>query len=163
MTLPGACSWQFPAASVPQRNPINWLHIPDTLGGGVPMRDALLALWLLFGSFLLAQTNNNQPAEGQTPADSNGQVTLQGCVDRSRGDYVLIQTNPGMTYELRSTGKIKLRHYMGQQVEVTGTKSASMSTSSDAIAFGGSPSPVTVSVKSITTLAAQCTVPPVGK
>ena len=36
-----------------------------------------------------------------------------------------------MTYELQATGKIKLRRYLGQRVEVTGTESPSMSTSSD--------------------------------
>ncbi len=119
------------------------------------MQDVLLVL-LLSGSFLLAQASDNRTPAQQTPADSNQKVTLQGCVDRSRGDYILIQTDPGMTYLLHSTGKIKLRQYMGQQVEVTGTKSASLSTSSDAIAFGGSPSPVTLSVKSIKALAKRC-------
>jgi len=120
-----------------------------------------LLIFLLSGSSLLAQTSDGQSPASQTPADSSGQVTIQGCVDRSRGDYILIQTDPGMTYELRSTGKIKLRQYLGQQVEVTGTKSASLSTSSDAIAFGGSPSPVTLSVGSIKTLAKRCTAHPV--
>lgn len=119
------------------------------------MADVLL-VFLLSGSFLLAQASDNPTPAQQTPADSTGQVTLQGCLDRSRGDYILIQTDPGNTYELRSTGNLKLRHYMGQQVEVTGTKSASLSTSSDAIGFGGSPSPVTLSVKSIKTLAKRC-------
>ena len=119
-----------------------------------------LLIFLLSGSSLLAQTSDGQSPASQTPADSSGQVTIQGCVDRSRGDYILIQTDPGMTYELRSTGKINLRQYMGQQVEVTGTKSASLSTSSDALAFGGSPSPVTLSVKSIKMLAKRCTATP---
>jgi len=126
------------------------------------MRDMLLVL-VLSSSFLLAQGSDNRAPAQQTPAASAGQVTLQGCVDRSRGDYVLIQTDPGVMYVLHSTGKIKLRHYMGQQVEVTGTKSASLSTSSDAIAFGGSPSPDTLSVKSITTLARQCVQHPVAR
>lgn len=116
----------------------------------------LLWVLLLAGSFLSAQTSGSWVLAQQASADSGGQTTLQGCVDRSRGDYILIQAESGMTYELRSTGKIKLRHYMGQQVEVTGTTSASLSTSSDAIAFGGSPSPVTLSVKSIKTLADRC-------
>jgi len=119
-----------------------------------------LLIFLLSGSSLLAQTSDGQSPASQTPADSSGQVTIQGCVDRSRGDYILIQTDPGVTYELRSTGKINLRQYMGQQVEVTGTKSASLSTSSDALAFGGSPSPVTLSVKSIKMLAKRCTATP---
>lgn len=124
---------------------------------------SLLLLILLSSRFFLAQPTDDRAADQQTPSDSKDQITVQGCVDRSRGDYVLIQTDPGVTYELRSTGKTKLRQYMGQQVEVTGTRSPSLSTSSDAIAFGGSPSPVTLSVKSIKTLAKECTARPVGR
>jgi hypothetical protein len=119
------------------------------------MRSVTPLVWLSV-TVSLAQLSDNKTSEQQPPTNPKGQVTLQGCVDRSRGDYILIQAHPGMTYEIHSTGKIKLRHYMGQQVEVTGTESASLSTSSDAIAFGGSPSPVTLSVKSIKTLAKQC-------
>ncbi len=114
---------------------------------------------LLLSSFLWAQDNSGA-AKQQT---SNGQITVQGCVDRERGDYVLLQQDPGMEYELQSTGKVKLSHYMGQRVEVTGKKQASLSTSSDAIAFGGSPSPVTIRVSSIKTLDAQCSTHQVKK
>jgi len=126
-------------------------------------RRRLLWVLLLSGSCLLAQSSDQKTSEKQAPADSSGSITVQGCVDRARGDYVLIQTNPGMTYLLRSTGKTKLRQYMGKQVEVTGTKSASLTTSSDSIAFGGSPSPVTLSVKSIKTIAEGCIAHTVGK
>jgi len=84
------------------------------------------------------------------------QVTVQGCVDRSCGDYILMQQDPGMTYELRGTKGVKLGDYFGQQVEVTGIKHTALSTSSDAIAFGGSPSPVSIRVTSIKTLSQQC-------
>ena len=126
------------------------------------MRSLLLVL-LLSSGILHAQSNNSGAADQQKPADSNSQVTLEGCVDRSRGDYVLVQSDPGMTYELHAAGKLRLRGYMGQQVKVTGTKSTSMSTSSDAIAFGGSPAPMTIAVSSIKTLASQCTARPIGR
>lgn len=130
----------------------------------VRMRRLLLLILLSSGFLVLAQQpSDNNSAVPETSTDSKGQVTVQGCLDRSRGDYILIQSDPGMTYELRATGKIKLRQYLGQQVEVSGTKSPSMSTSSDTIGFGGSPSPVTLSVKSVKMLAKECVARPVGR
>ncbi|MGD0164013.1 MAG: hypothetical protein ABSB39_16205 [Candidatus Sulfotelmatobacter sp.] len=120
------------------------------------MRKLWIATLLLSGSFLLAQdtvSGNSHPDS----KDSKGQVTVQGCVSRSSGDYVLIKQDPGMTYELQATGKTKLRRYLGQQVEVTGKESPSMSTSSDTSARSGSPSPVTLTITSITTIAKECT------
>jgi hypothetical protein len=123
----------------------------------------LLFVLLLSGSFLLAQDNNPSAASQNNSKGSNGQITVDGCVDRSRGDYVLIQQDPGMTYQLQGTGKIKINKYFGQRVEVTGTKQSSLSTSSDSLAVGGSPSPVTVRVDSIKTLAKQCSAHQVSK
>lgn len=115
----------------------------------------LLLVLLLGCSFLPAQDNTGN--NGQAKAtNSDGQVTVQGCLDRSRGDYILMQQDPGMTYQLRSSKGVKLSEYFGQQVEVTGNKHASLSTSSDAIAFGGPPAPVTIRVTAIKTLAKQC-------
>ena len=115
-------------------------------------------LWfvlLLSCGFLLAQDSN--PSQHNSKA-SKGQVTVQGCVGRSTGDYILTKQDPGMTYELQATGKMKLRRYLGQQVEVTGTESPSMSTSSDALARTGSPASVTLTITSIKTIAKECAV-----
>lgn len=123
------------------------------------MRRLLFAL-LLSGSFLLAQ-NSNPGATGQNNSQgSNGQVTVQGCVDRERGDYVLIQQAPGMTYELQGTHKVKISKYFGQRVEVTGTRLTSLPTSSDAM---GTPSPVTIRVTSIKSIEKQCSAHQVNK
>jgi hypothetical protein len=123
----------------------------------------LLFVLLLSSSFLLAQDNNSPAASQNNSKGSNGQITADGCVDRSRGDYVLIQQDPGMTYLLQSTGKVKINKYFGQRVEVTGTRQSSLSTSSDSLAAGGSPSPVTIRVDSIKTLAKQCSTHQVSK
>jgi hypothetical protein len=119
------------------------------------MRALVFAL-LLSGSFLLAQDSTPANPSQDNSKDSKGQVTVQGCVSRSSGDYILIKQDPAVTYELQATNKIKLRHYVGQRVEVTGTKSPSMSTSSDAMARMGSPSPVTLTITSIRTLDKEC-------
>jgi hypothetical protein len=42
-----------------------------------------------------------------------------------------MKLNPGMTYQLQAIGKIKLSHYLGQQVEVTRKESPSLRTSSN--------------------------------
>jgi hypothetical protein len=118
------------------------------------MRKLWFAL-LLASSLLLAQSTPSQ----DNAKNSKGQVTIQGCVSRSSGDYILTQQDPVKTYELQATGKTKLGPYLGQQVEVTGTKSPSLSTSSDAMAKMGSPAPTTLTVTSIKTIAKQCTSP----
>jgi hypothetical protein len=117
------------------------------------MRKMWMAALLLSGSFLLAQDGNSQPTK-----NSKGQVTVQGCVSRSSGDYTLMKQNPGLSYQLQGTGKIKLRHYLGQRVEVTGNEAPTMSTSSDAMNKVGSAAPVTLTITSIKTLDKYCSV-----
>lgn len=111
---------------------------------------------LLSGSFLLAQNSNPSNTSQQNSKDSEGQVTVQGCVARSSGDYILMKQDPAMTYELQAANKIKLSRYLGQRVEVTGTESPSLSTSSDTSARAGSPSPVTLTITSIKTIEKEC-------
>jgi hypothetical protein len=97
-------------------------------------------------------------AQDNQMKDSKGQITVQGCVSRSSGDYTLIKQNPAMTYELQGSHKVKLRNYLGQRVEVTGRTSPSMSTSSDSMARTGSAAPVTITITSIRTLDKDCSV-----
>ena len=117
---------------------------------------------LLSGGFLLAHdTNSNAMSQGNSKG-SKGEETVQGCVGRSSGDYILIKQDPAITYELQATGKIKLRQYLGQRVEVTGKESPSMSTSSDALTKTGSAAPVTLTITSIKTIAKECSARPVA-
>lgn len=120
------------------------------------MRKALLAVLLLSGSWMVAQDSGAY--QRQDTKDSKGQITVQGCVGRSGGDYVLTKQNPAMTYELQGTHDVKLRHYVGQRVEVTGNQTTSMSTSSDAMNKTGSAAPITLMVNSIRTIDKECTV-----
>src|ERR1700740_2211975 len=94
------------------------------------MRQLSLVL-LLLGSFLLAQESNPSNPSQHTSKPSDGEITVQGCISRSSGDYILMRHDPGMSYQLHVTGKINLNHYLGQQVEVTGKESPSMGTSSN--------------------------------
>jgi hypothetical protein len=111
---------------------------------------------LLSGSFLLAQDSN--PPSQNNSKDSKGQVTVQGCVSRSSGDYILMKQDPAVTYELQGSRKIRLRNYLGQRVEVTGIESPTMSSSSDAMNKVGSAAPVTLTITSIKTIDKDCTV-----
>jgi hypothetical protein len=118
------------------------------------MSKLLLGL-LVSCSFLLAQ--DGAVAAG-TPKSSKDEITVQGCVGRSGGDYVLTKKDPAITYELQATGKTRLKNYMGQRVEVTGKESPSLSTSSDAMNKTGSASPVTLTISSIRTVDKDCEV-----
>ena len=112
---------------------------------------------LLSGSFLLAQDTNPANANQPKKKVSKDEITLQGCVGRSSGDYVLTKQDPAMTYELQATGKIRLRNYLGQRVEITGKESPTLSSSSDALNKTGSASPVTLTITSIRAVAKECT------
>lgn len=116
----------------------------------------LLCALLLLGSLLLAQDNAPANTNQQGGNDSKGQVTMRGCVSRSNGDYVLMKQDPAVSYELQGTHKIRLRHYLGQRVEVTGSESPTMASSSDAMNKIGSAAPVTLTVTSIKTLDKSC-------
>jgi hypothetical protein len=109
----------------------------------------------VFVRLSLSARQQSQPAQLE---GFQRQVTVQGCVGRSTGDYMLTKQDPGMTYELQATGKIKLRRYLGQQVEVTGKESPSLSTSSDTSAGMGSPASVTLTITSIKTIEKECSV-----
>jgi hypothetical protein len=121
------------------------------------MRKFLFIL-LLSSSFLAAQGSNSSAAGEHQSKNAKGEVTVQGCVGRFGGDYILSKQDPGVTYQLQATGKIKLRTYLGQRVEVTGSEAPTMSTSSDALNRSGSASPVTILITSIKTISKECTV-----
>jgi hypothetical protein len=112
---------------------------------------------LLSGSLLVAQDTPAANTKERKTKASKEEVTVQGCVGRSSGDYVLTKQNPAMTYELQATGKTRLRNYLGQRVEVTGTESPTMSSSSDAMNKTGSAAPVTLTISSIKTIDKECT------
>jgi hypothetical protein len=105
---------------------------------------------LFLGSCLIAQSVQ---AQSQPSTKAKGQVTVQGCVSRQSEDYILTQSDPGNSYVLHAADNIKLGQYLGQQVKVTGTKSPTLSDSSDA---GRSTSAVTLTVSSVKTISKEC-------
>jgi hypothetical protein len=117
------------------------------------MKRTLLLVLLTLGSLTLVQAAG---ADQNGSNKKNGDVTVRGCVSKQAGDYILMQQNPGNSYELQSGKDIKLGPYLGQRVEVTGWKSPTMATSSDEGDREGAGSPVTITVKSIKTVAKEC-------
>jgi len=120
------------------------------------MKKLLFVTLLLSGSLLLAQDSTPANTDQHSSKDSKGQVTIRGCVSRSNGDYTLMKENPAITYELQATGKTRLKHYLGQRVEVTGTEGPTLSSSSDATSKMGSAAPVTLTITSIRTIDKDC-------
>jgi hypothetical protein len=51
---------------------------------------------------------------------SRGATTVRGCLDRSRGNYLLIEDQTSLVYVLKGVGS-KLDHQLHHQVEVKGT------------------------------------------
>jgi hypothetical protein len=120
------------------------------------MKQTILLVLVISASVLLAQGNNNG-GNPDNPEPAKGQTTIRGCVSRSNGDFILVKQDPAITYELHSSGKVKLGHYLGQQVELTGKTSPSLSTSSDSSGGGGAPSSLTLTATSIKTITKECT------
>jgi len=116
------------------------------------MKKATVLMRLFVVGLLMAQANQAQSQA--TPKNKEGKVTVQGCVSRAAGDFILMQSDPANSFVLEPTRKIKLEPYLGQQVEVTGTESPTMSTSSNFRRRAGSP--VTIVVDSINTVSRRC-------
>jgi hypothetical protein len=72
------------------------------------MKHTTIVFLLLAGGWLMAQAN-----PGQSGSNKQEQVTVQGCVSRSSGDYVLTLLDPGNSYVLRSANNnVKLGHLL---------------------------------------------------
>ena len=109
---------------------------------------------LLLVGCLMAQRNENESQPASQPA--KGQQLEQGCVARSSGHYILMQSEAGHSYVLEASRKTNLGHYLGHQVEVAGTESATLGTSSSALRTGGGPG-LTIWVDSIKVISKRCT------
>lgn len=120
------------------------------------VRTILLLTMLCVGFSASVQGANPPGADQDQPKRAKDVVTVRGCVGKQNTDYILIQPDQGNSYELQGSRKIRLKAYLGQQVEVTGTESPSLSTSSDYLARTGPASPVTIAVTSIKTIAKRC-------
>jgi hypothetical protein len=122
-------------------------------------RQTIFLLALCAAVAVYGQTGDaNQPgsADQRHGKKNKDEITVRGCVGKMSTDYILTQPERGNSYELQGDRNIRLRRYLGRQVEVTGIEGPSMSTSSDVLTRSGSASPVTITVTSIKTIAQRC-------
>jgi hypothetical protein len=118
----------------------------------------LLAV-LCVGLAAMPQTTSSTQssnADQRHSKKAKDEVTVRGCLGKQNTDYILTQPEQGNSYELERSRKLRLGPYLGQEVEVTGTETPSMSTSSDFLARTGSASPVTIRVTAIQTISKRC-------
>lgn len=123
------------------------------------MKTTMTLLAVLFAiSSLRAQSGPGQSSGENKHHSENPKVTVQGCLGSQKGDYVLMQTDPGNIYILEVSHKIKLDPHLGEQVEVTGWEGPSLSTTSDTFVSSRGVSPVTIMVESVRMLTKRCAV-----
>ena len=80
------------------------------------MKTTMTLLAVLFAiSSLMAQSGPGQSSGANKRHSKNPEVTVQGCLGVVKGDYVLMQTDPGNTYELEESHKIKLDPHLGDK------------------------------------------------
>lgn len=115
------------------------------------------ALALCASISLAAQTTSPNPAAGpdQKSKKRKDEATVTG-ISKQNSDYILMQPDPGNTYQLEKSRKMHLATYVGREVEITGSEYPSMATSSDYLARSGVASPVTIRVRLIKTISKRC-------
>ena len=132
--------------------------VQNAISQVIGMKKITYLMVLCAVSLLVGRSDAKEPSsESRNPSSSRGYITVQGCVAKSTGYYILMRTEPGNTYNLEEGSRtIKLDSYLGEQVEVTGWESPQLSNSSS-VFYSTAPSAVTVMVMSIKTLAERCT------
>ena len=110
-------------------------------------------LVLVLTAWLIAQEN-----PGPSPDQHNRQnehLNLRGCVSMASGAFILMQTDPANSYVLEAPKNLKLESYLGKQVEVSGTESPTLGTSST---YRKPPAAsATINVTSIAAISKRCT------
>jgi len=61
-----------------------------------------------------------QSPDTQSAGTSSGTMTVRGCLNSSRGNYIVAENKTGMTYVLRGVGN-KLDSKVNREVQVIGT------------------------------------------
>ncbi len=91
-----------------------------------------LSVLLLVATWAMAQSDKNQTSPSDpsattqseaTPTSSGRNMTVEGCLSGSDGNYMLTDKN-GMTYQLIGD-TAKLSEHIGHEMKITGSKSAS--------------------------------------
>jgi hypothetical protein len=116
----------------------------------------MFSLILLCSALAVGQTADQAQsanATQQASRESNGEMSVTGCVSRLNTSFILMQTEPAVSYKLEPRNKLKLEQYLGKEVEVTGIESSSLTTSSPS---ASSANPLTITIHSIKTVHQRC-------
>lgn len=106
-------------------------------------RTWLLSSLLFCALWLVAQTNPNQTlAPDRGTKTGNDQITLQGCLSESNGDYTLTDAS-GNVYRLVGTSST-VKEQVGHTVEVTGINSSHVPRSTGSASEPAAPPTLTV-------------------
>ena|SRR5438309_1789569 len=75
----------------------------------------------LAGTILLVLTASAFSQQTSAPDDNQDRppITVRGCLQSERGNYILIENRTGAVYALQGVGR-KLNGYLRKEVEVTG-------------------------------------------
>ena len=117
------------------------------------MNKIILFVLLFLASGLMAQPNQDESQH--PPKEHHGQVTVKGCVGRSSGHDTLMGSDSNNSYVLEASSNLDVGHYLGQQVQVTGSESQTLSTSSSSMRAGTGP-PITITADSIKVISRRC-------
>jgi hypothetical protein len=83
----------------------------------------------------------------------NEEVTVSGCVSRLNSNFILEVSGKNYSYQLQATKEINLDQFLGKEVEVTGSETTPMSTSSPRASMAN---PLALNVHSIKTVRDRC-------
>jgi len=85
-----------------------------------PRKLTTLAIMVFAVSAALAQQSTPSPGAGSdTTAPATNTTTVRGCLQGSRGNYVLVEDRTSLAYVLKGVGN-KLDSQLNQEVEVRG-------------------------------------------
>lgn len=126
------------------------------------MRQMLLVLSLLLLGVTWAVAQNSSqssPSSGGAMAggsgqQSGGQMTVEGCLSGSSGNFTLTDKN-GMSYQL--TGDTaKLSEHVGHEIKVTGMSSSGATTGGASASSSGAGANSTIEVSSVKHISKTC-------
>jgi len=104
-------------------------------------------------SFAQPLYHGRSSAVNQTSTKSKADVTATGCVSRLNSNFILMRSDQSSSYQLEEGKGVRLDPYLGQEVEVTGTESTAMGTSSPKASTAN---PLQITVHSIKTIHKRC-------
>jgi hypothetical protein len=113
---------------------------------------------LLSAAWIQAQQYPEKGSSQSSSTKSNSAATIQGCLQRSEGNFMLTDA-AGTTYQIEGDTS-KLTEHIGHEVQITGTKSTSSSASASGSPESGSKSSAsqqqTIQVQDVKHISATC-------